>query len=146
MGAALDDVTNEYITQAEIRKRIEDWKERLNGLYDQMREFLPEGWEAQPGISFEMNEEMMRNHGIKPKSLPTLDLVGEGDKIARVAPRGLWIVGTNGRVDLKYGDRHYLIVDTAERFENPKWQAVCAQHRSGPQQSVTREWLAETLG
>lgn len=145
MGAALDDVTNEHINPTEIRKRIEDWKDRLNALYDQIKGFLPEGWEARSGIPLEMNEQMMRNHGIKPKSLPTLDLVGEGGRIARVTPRGLWIIGANGRVDLKYGDRHYLIVDMAGRFAPPDWQAMCARHRRETRQTVTPGWLAEIL-
>ncbi len=145
MDAALDDVTNEHINPAEIRKRVEDWKDRLNGLYNRIRGFLPEGWEARSGIPLEMNEQMMSNHGIKPTSLPTLDLVGEGDRIARVSPRGLWIVGTNGRVDLKYGDRRYLIVDIAGRYETPEWQAMCARHRLETQQNVSPEWLAEIL-
>ncbi|MCY4148232.1 MAG: hypothetical protein OXF73_02560 [Gammaproteobacteria bacterium] len=45
-----------------------------------------------------------------------LNLIGEGDRIARVTPLGLWIAGTNGRIDLKCGDRRYLIVDMSERF------------------------------
>ena len=60
---------------------------------------------------------MMRDHGIKPTSLPTLDLVREGNRVAKVTPRGLWIAGTNGRVDLKYGYQRYLIVDMTDRYQ-----------------------------
>ena len=56
MDSAFDDVINEHINLEEIRRRVEDWKDGLKNLYSQIKESLPEGWEARPGIPFEMDE------------------------------------------------------------------------------------------
>ena len=49
-----------------------------------------------------------------------------------------------GRVDLKCDGGRYLIVDAAENFEEPDWQAARAERRCD-RESVSREWLRRLL-
>ena len=144
MGTVLDDVTSETVDATHIRRRVDDWEERLNGLYAAIGNWLPEGWEARRGDPVVMHEELMRKFGVAAKRMPTLELHDRAGHVARLEPRALWIIGENGRVDLKRGGRRYFIVDTAENFGQPNWQAVRSERRCD-REAVTREWLRRTL-
>ncbi len=91
-----------------------------------------------------MLEKLMRKFGIAARQIPTLKLFNQSDDIVKLEPRGLWIIGGNGRIDLKCDGRHYFIVDFAENFEQPDWQAIRAENRS-EHEKVTREWLTRIL-
>ena len=144
MGTVLEDVTSETIDAAHIRRRVGDWEERLNKLFTVIGEWLPEGWEARRGTPVVMHEELMRKFGVAAKQMPTLELRDRAGHVARLEPRGLWIIGSNGRVDLKHGGHRYLIVDTAESFAAPEWLAAPAERRCD-REAVTRDWLRRIL-
>ena len=69
---------------------------------------------------------------------------GRAGQVVKLQPRALWIIGKNGRVDLKCDGGRYLIVDAAENFEEPDWQAARAERRCD-RESVSREWLRRLL-
>ncbi|MGQ0484906.1 MAG: hypothetical protein ACT4SY_06095 [Hyphomicrobiales bacterium] len=124
MADVLDEVTSEKITKDHVAKRVEDWVRRLNALYDLVESWLPSGWRADRRRVVLMDEEMMRKFGVSPREVPVLDLNSANGSGAMLEPRGLWIVGTNGRVDLYAGSKHFIIVDRAENFASPDWQIV----------------------
>lgn len=144
MSTVLDDVTDEQIDAHHIRRRVEDWHNRLRTLYGLIGGWLPEGWTAREGTPVRMYEEMMREFHVEPKQIPTLELVNQTDDIAKLEPRALWVIGCNGRVDLKRPGRHYLIVDLAENFAEADWQ-VARANRRGDRQPFTHEWLVNVL-
>jgi len=66
----------------------------------------------------------MREFGVSPRDLPRLDLNDRGGLAASIEPRGLWIIGGNGRLDfVRNGDR-YVVYDAAENFAPPSWQVA----------------------
>ncbi len=68
----------------------------------------------------------MRKYDVGATQMLPLELEDRVGHVAKIIPRGLWIIATNGRIDLK-GERHYyLIFDIAESFNVPDWQAVRA--------------------
>lgn len=144
MSTVLDEVTSETVDVAHIKRRVDDWEERLNGLYAAIGEWLPDGWEAHPGVPVLMHEKLMQKFGVAAKQMPTLELRGQDGNVVRLAPHALWIIGNNGRVDMKHQGRRYFIVDAAENFKEPDWQAVPAEHRCD-RESVTRDWLRRIL-
>lgn len=144
MGTVLEDVTSNTVDAVHIQRRVDDWEERLNGLYAAIGDWLPDGWDARPGAPVVMHEPLMRKFGMDAKPMPTLKLRDRAGNAARLEPRGLWIIGTNGRVDLKGGSQRYLIVDMAENFETPDWQAARAE-RWCDREGVTRGWLRRAL-
>ena len=73
MSTVLDDVTDEKIDAKHIRQRVDDWEKRLGGLYAMINEWLPDGWTACEGAPVRMHEELMREFGIAPRQLPTLE-------------------------------------------------------------------------
>ncbi len=144
MSTVLDEVTTERIDAAHVRRRVKDWEGRLNDLYAVIGDWLPDGWGARKGTPVMMHEELMRNYGVAAKRIPTLELLGRSGEIVKVEPRALWIIGSNGRIDLKRDGHRYLIVDVAENFEQPDWQVAHAERRCD-RETVTREWLRRIL-
>jgi hypothetical protein len=144
MGTVLNEVTSETVDAQHIRRRVEDWERRLNGLYARIGEWLPDGWEARRGASVLMHEELMRKFGVAAKRLPTLELHDRAGQVVKLEPRALWIIGGNGRVDLKHHRGRYHIVDSAENFEAPDWQVARADQRC-QREAFTRDWLRRVV-
>ena len=93
MSTVLDDVTDETVDAAYVQRRVDDWAARVEGLYAELRGWLPDGWSARAGAPVRMHEEMMRRFDVAPREIPTLRLAGAADECAVLEPRGLWIVG-----------------------------------------------------
>lgn len=144
MGTVLDDVTDDSIDARHVLRRVDDWEARVRDLYATVREWLPEGWTARDGAPVRMHEELMREFSVPARSVPTLQLGNGAGRSAMLEPRGLWIIGTNGRVDLKCGGDHYLIVDVASNFEAPRWEAASVERRLD-RAALTENWLALAL-
>ena len=144
MGTVLDDVTSDTVDAAHIRRRVDDWEERVKGLFAAIGEWLPDGWEARRARPVVMHEPLMRKFGLDAKRLPTLELRDSAGHVARLEPHALWIIGENGRVDLTHGGRYYFLMDTAENFAEPSWEVSRAERRCD-REAVTREWLRRIL-
>ncbi len=127
-----------------MERRVEDWETRLTGLYRTIGECLPDDWEARRGAPVHMREKMMREFGVAARQMPTLELHGRTGEVVRLKPRALWIIGNNGRIDVKRDGRHYLIVDAAGNFEEPDWRAAPAERRCD-REAVTPDWLRRIL-
>ena len=110
----------DQIDRAHIERRIDDWVRRIENLYSDVRSWLPEGWAASGRYDVVMHEDLMRNFGITARRLPSLLLDNKSISF-RLEPRGLWIIGANGRLDLFSSQGHYVIVDRAEFYADPQW-------------------------
>ena len=144
MKTVLEEVTSDAIDAEHVRRRVDDWEARLNGLYTTIGEWLPDGWEARQGVPVLMHAKMMQVFGVEAKQLPTLELHSRIGRVLKLAPDALWIIGTNGRVDLKGDGGRYIIIDTADNFEEPRWE-VCPAKRRSDREAVTRDWLRRVL-
>lgn len=144
MGTVLDEITSGTVGAKDIKKRVVDWENRVNSLYDTIEGWLPEGWTACRDNTVFMYEELMRKFGVQGQKIPTLELHGKKRKVVKIEPRGLWIIGANGRVDLKYNGKHYIMVDLAENFQKSNWKAFRSEDRNH-HETVTKEWLQKIL-
>ena len=117
----LEELTTDELTSDHVRRRVGDWASRVNSLYVQLTDWLPDGWTAKPGPSVSMNEELMQKTGVPARALPTLELLHAGTVEVKLRPYGLWIIGANGRIDFVKGHDIYFIVDRARTFEAPIW-------------------------
>lgn len=139
-GTVLDDVTSESTDAKYVQRRVEDWEERVNEFYVQFSEWLPDEWEASRGKPVVMHAPLMRKFGVAARQIPTLELFNQSGDSVKLEPRGLWIIGGNGHIDLKHNGVHYFTVDFAENFEQPDWRATRAENRI-EHEKVTIEWL-----
>ena len=48
-----------------------------------------------------MHEKLMRKFGVAAKRMPTLELHGRAGQVVKLEPHALWIIGNNGRIDMK---------------------------------------------
>ena len=92
---------------------------------------LPPDWQVERRGAILMHEEMMRVAGVAPREVPVLELGSDDGRRAILEPRGLWIIGTNGRIDLLVGSRHFLLFDRAKNFAAPDWRIDDFHARKG---------------
>ena len=84
----------------------------------------------------------MRKFAIPAREIPVLFLSSADGRSATLEPRGLWIIGFNGRVDLFVDRKHYLIVDTAKNFAIPKWRIADFAQRDNIEDLDRNSFLA----
>ena len=70
----------------------------------------------------------MQKFGVLATEQPTLRLDGE-DGYALFKPKGLWVIGANGRIDLYTSKGTFIIVDLAERGAAPRWTIFRASQK-----------------
>ena len=87
-GTVLDDVTSDSVDAQHIQRRVDDWEQRLNNLYEMISNWLPDGWQAHHGKPVIMHERMMRKFGIAAKQIPTLKLFNQSGDSVKLEPRG----------------------------------------------------------
>lgn len=121
MPYVLEETTSQEIDRNHVMRRVDDWVDRVSALYADICRWLPAGWTAQKSGSVRMHEPLMQKFDLPARDLPVLEF-SSGERSARLEPRGLWIIGANGRLDLFAGAHHYMIVDTAENLQPPQWQ------------------------
>jgi hypothetical protein len=147
MGNALSDVIAEDLSRSYVERRVEDWTKRVENLFQKILRELPRGWTARRS-SVTMDEELMRRHEVPPRELSRLSLVGPSGASATIEPYGLWVVGANGRLDLRSAVGTFVIIDQADSdLDNPKprWMIAPLRDRSRARE-LSPEALAEALG
>jgi hypothetical protein len=120
------------IDKGQVEKRVRDWKKRISDLYGTIK-----GWTKETDYSLKMGgkvtmyEELMAQFNVHPIELETADIYKEERIVLTIKPKGLWIIGANGRVDILSNRGSYMIVDTAEQFKTPKWKLYNGDKRNG---------------
>ncbi len=129
-----------------VVRRAEDWLARLEGL----RTFVDEAIRGIPGLTIadrdpiQMDEDLMRRFEVSPRSMPVFDVMKGNKPVARFRPKGLWVIGANGRVDLTTPAGSWFIVDSAEPLSTADWHiASMADKRSLGR--LSRQGLIEIL-
>ncbi len=128
---------------AHVRARVEDWRTRIDGLYRQIAEWFPHLCVSLDDTTV-MDETVMRVYGVPPMRLPILRLSDTDGEVAVLIPRGLWIIGVNGRLDLSARNGRFLILDRSGLFEKPHWTIAPALDRLAIE-PLSRATLARAL-
>lgn len=117
------------IDLAHVEKRVLDWETRVHGLYARIASWLPSGWTSSIDGTAILREPLMVKFGVAERHLPRLALSKDGVERVRLEPRYLWIIGSNGRVDMRGSTGHFLINDRSEFFEEPSWHIAAFRAR-----------------
>ncbi|MBF0338269.1 MAG: hypothetical protein HQL05_10605 [Nitrospirae bacterium] len=114
-----------------IEEKIRDWINRLESLYRQIDTWL----KGSPGVRVEraemlqMEEEMMRRYGVKPQLIPTLKLISKKGYVS-FFPVALWVVGSDGRIDINTKNKHLILVDMRDNnTEESNWQVTNIEYK-----------------
>lgn len=128
-----------------VNRRVEDWKVRLAELfYFFERQLKGSSFAVSKRSTVRMNEELMQKFFIKPVELQSMHVLKDGNTVLMLKPKGLWIVGANGRVDLMTPTGSYVLIDTAEFDRKPKWVIYDRRRDQTPlTTSVIRRILAD---
>lgn len=117
------------VTKESVEARVADWKNRLTDLFSQVQDWaLKSGWQVDDSGTVRMREELMVKFGVPATTQPTLRLDSSQGYIL-FKPKGLWVVGANGRIDLYTSKGTFIIVDLSERFDPPNWKIFRATDR-----------------
>lgn len=122
MANVLQEVTDSGLNREHVERRVENWAERIDTLFSGIERQLPPPWSARRRRSVAMHEDMMRKFSIAGRNLPVLEILRDDRVVAELEPRGLWIIGANGRIDLVGTGVHHILIDVAENFAQPDWR------------------------
>lgn len=121
----------------DIENRVNDWLERLETLRSQMSDWTHSEEFSDVSIVDQapaiMSEDMMRRFDVDPREMPVFELRTQSQRVMRFQPKGLWIVGANGRVDLITKSAAPMLVDQSAPFSRPaKWVIYDSKTQSKP--------------
>jgi hypothetical protein len=94
--------TEGIFERSRVEAEVEGWVSRINTLYNTVQEWLRD----EAGLRFErtrrvtMSEELMQLFAVTDRDLPLLDVFSGDQIIASFVPRGLWLIGAWGRIDV----------------------------------------------
>jgi hypothetical protein len=148
--------SDRQIDRVHILRRLQDWRDRTHGLYDFIERTLGSQFTYDRAGKQRSAEELVQRAGLSAAEVPQLDILRierpEGTLRATIMPRGLWIIGVNGRLDLrvlKSGNRQnqYFLVDKSlplSGMHKVAWHIVDPADRLH-QRRLTEEALREVI-
>ncbi|MFM0610190.1 hypothetical protein PQR05_37425 [Paraburkholderia sediminicola] len=116
--------------RSQVIEEVEDWLRRVSSFYDTVQTWLQEDSDLRFDRSrtVVMSEEMMQNFAVTDREIPILDVIDDEQVIASFVPRGLWIVGAWGRIDVITRDATTVVFATREETEY-RWEFLSATAR-----------------
>jgi hypothetical protein len=129
-----------------VKVRVEDWIRRLNELKATIKSWLPSGLTIIDRPRISMREELMTRFGIPAAEMPSFEVHQGESKLMRVQPKGLWIVGANGRVDVITPTGSFILVDRSTPLSHqPDWFYSDPSQRTSLTR-LTKETFLDILG
>lgn len=122
--SAKESIVIDFIDSQYILRRINDWKSRIEELFNKINSWIHEkqGYKLTTSPDIIMYEEMMKNFGLDQVTIKSADLFFNKKLIMSLKPFGLWIIGANGRIDLISKKGNFILIDYASQFSDPEWR------------------------
>lgn len=132
------------IDKSHVERRVRDWKKRVSDLYATIKGWTKDtDYSIKTGGKVTMYEELMSQFNVQPVEIDTADIYKDETIVLTIKPKGLWIIGANGRMDILSTRGGYMIVDTAEQFKAPKWKLYNGDRRNGAE--LTKQTFLQLL-
>jgi hypothetical protein len=119
------------LTREDVLSRLSEWRDRVHGLYDNIQHALQgSGFEFNREGKHTSSEALVQAAGVGQEEQPKIDILRivrpDGTNAAIFFPRGPWVIGANGRIDLRLlssaGRSHaFMLVDQSGPFSSPSW-------------------------
>jgi len=120
------------ISKQIVEKRVRDWKKRVADLYSTIKLWLKDSeYTLMLGPKLPMFEGLMSQFHIPATEVDTADVYKNKNFMLAIKPRGLWVVGANGRIDILTTKGNYTLVDFAEQFKTPHWTLFNGDKNNG---------------
>lgn len=79
--------------------------------------------------SVTMSEELMQKYAVSDRELPILDIIFGDQVLASLVPRGLWLIGAWGRIDVITEKETRMLVRLRTEGGTFKWHVVSLENR-----------------
>jgi hypothetical protein len=93
------------VEASRVIERLKDWARRIDGLYDFLERTLGDRLVFDRSGEHRSQEELVQRAAVPPEQVPPVKILTiknpDGTLRAIVQPRGLWVIGANGRLDLR---------------------------------------------
>lgn len=133
------------------RLRLEDWRARVHHLYDSIeQELRGTGFRTDRSGKHVGLEELAERAGVRVPELDILRIENEdGTNAAILSPKGLWVIGANGRVDLRLINQArselYLLLDQSEPLAGKAQWIRAPVHAPFEREFFEPSWLRNKL-
>jgi hypothetical protein len=113
-------------------RRLHDWRSRVHALYDEIQRHLSDSYTWDRSCKQRSWEARIQQAGLAEDDVPAVDtlrIVRNGQTVAQLVPRMLWIIGANGRIDVivtsHQAGRLFMLFDRSAPFANQSdWRIV----------------------
>ena len=105
---------------------ISDWKKRLNLLFSDVENWAKDFEEAKTQKTDipQAREELMHKFDIDPDTVPAMTIFF-GKHRTSFVPMGLWVIGSNGRVNITTNKNQYILIDLGgDDDKQSQWMIV----------------------
>jgi hypothetical protein len=111
--------------RAQVVEEVDDWVHRVGALYEDVRTWLGDrpSLRCEQNRTVTMSEEIMQQFAVTDREIPVLDVLHADQVIASFVPRGLWLIGSWGRIDVITRDRTHILLALREKG-NLEWRLV----------------------
>jgi hypothetical protein len=119
------------VTREDVLSRLEEWRNRVHEFYDDIEQALRgHGFKFDREGKHTSSEALVQAVGLSQGEQPKVDILRivrpDGTNAAIFYPRGPWVIGANGRIDLRLsptvGRHHaFMVVDQSGPFSKPFW-------------------------
>jgi hypothetical protein len=116
--------------RAHVIEEVDDWVHRIDALYEDVCAWLND----KPNLRFDrsrsvvMSEELMQKFAVTDRELSVLDIIDGDQVVASFVPRGLWLIGSWGRIDIITRDQT-RILDRLRTNGKLEWRLVSSESR-----------------
>lgn len=114
------------IDRKHILLRNSNWKKRLNHLFSDIKNWGKnfDKIKIQQSNIPQAREELMHKFNIDPDTVPAMAILF-GKHRTSFVPMGLWVIGSNGRVNITTDKNQYILVDLGGDDDEPsQWTIV----------------------
>jgi len=132
--------------RAQVIERLDAWQRALEDLYSRIADWVA----TQPRLKIDRSrsvviaEEMMQKFDVVDRDVPILDVSDEHGVALSLVPRGIWIIGARGRVDLITRKATHMLV-LVDKDDALDWHLVDSHDRRKTR-TLTEEDLVTFAG
>lgn len=110
------------VDREHVERRVDDWLRRLKALYAEVTGWaVQNGWAFASDLPVPMNEQMMQRVGLPRREQQSLVLTASTQQRVWFKPKGLSVIGANGRVDVYTLKQSLILLDMAPQFKPAMW-------------------------
>jgi hypothetical protein len=134
--------------RSSVVSEVRDWECRVSSLYDNVEAWLSDRSDLrhERTRSVVMSEDPMRQYAIADRDIPVLDILRDDYVMASFVPRGLWMIGSWGRLDIITPDRTCMLSALRKADKQLEWRLFYPDKRRLPGEPFNKENLLALLG